>query len=145
MSNTDCKKCFCKKCIKTCHCQNCTGPITECGEKQKFKQASIFERPKLVRFFTWQDYGINKARYAELQEMCQSRKYDAAARSAAYQANKDIAEYILLSVRKNLSFESVEYTEGLGRIPCGRTDFYGYRRLFYHLFDEKLKESGCLR
>lgn len=135
-----CKKCICKKCINACHCQNCASPITECSEKQEFKQASLFNKPKLVRFFTWQDYGISKSRYAELKEMCKSRKYESVARSAAYTANKDIAEYILLSVHKNLSFEGVEYAKGLGRIPCGRTDFYGYRRLFYHLFNEKVKE-----
>lgn len=141
MKNARCKKCICKKCIKTCYCHSCIEPITGCIEKQEFRQISFFKRPKLVRFFTWEEYGISKERYAELQELCQSHKYDDTARSAAYQANKDIAEYILLSVRKNLSYEGVEYADRLGRIPCGRTDFYGYRRLFYHLFDERIKEN----
>lgn len=141
MRNIKCRKCICKKCIKTCLCQNCIGSITECSEKQGFKQESLFEKPKLVRFFTWEDYGISKERYAELQELCQSREYDDLAQSSAYQSNKDIAEYILLSARKNLSYEGVEYADRLGRIPCGRTDFYGYRRLFYHLFDERIKEN----
>lgn len=57
---------------------------------------------------------------------------------AAHEASDAIAGYILLSVTQGLSFEGVEYAEGLGRIPCGRTDFYGYRRMFYHIFDKKL-------
>lgn len=139
MIKTNCKKCICRKCISTCRCHNCTEPVTECDNKQEFKQISLFTKPRLVRFFTWDDYGISKSRYTELQELCRSGQYDDLARSAAYSANKDIAEYILLSVRKNISFEGVEYAEGLGRIPCGRTDFYGYRRLFYHYFDTAIK------
>lgn len=53
-----------------------------------------------------------------------------------------IAQYILVSVMKNKSYEGIEYVEGLGRIPCGRPDFYGYRRLFYHLLDEELKRKA---
>lgn len=91
---------------------------------------------------SWQEYGINKERYIELKTFARSGKYDDIVRSAAYAANRGIAEYLLLSVRKNLSFEgvcAVAAAKGLATIPCCRTDFYGYRRLFYHHFDEALK------
>lgn len=90
---------------------------------------------------SWEHYGITIERYLQLRNVLESGQYDGIARDAAYQANKDIAEYILLSVKKNKSYEGVEYVRGLGRIPCGRTDFYGYRRLFYHIFDEHIKEN----
>lgn len=139
-----CRSCICKNCIKSCKCFNCKEPVKICKEKQEFKQFSFIEKKKLTRLFTWQDYGITRERYHELKELCQSGKYDDVARSEARRANEIISEYILLSVKKNLSFEGVEYAKGLGRIPCGRTDFYGYRRLFYHLFDEKMKEREGL-
>lgn len=88
---------------------------------------------------SWEHYGITIERYLQLRNALGSGQYDDIARAAAYQANKDIAEYILLSVKKNKSYEGVEFVRGLGRIPCGRTDFYGYRRLFYHIFDEQIK------
>ena len=142
-----CKQCYCKKCINTCHCDTCSGPISECSKKQEFRQMSFFDKPKkpkLIRFFTWDDYGISIARYEELQKICQSRKYDDLARSLAYQANKDIAEYILLSVREDVSYDKFDlpkYKNKLGRICVCRTDFYGYRRLFYHMFDERIREN----
>ena len=137
-----CRSCICKNCIKSCKCFDCKEPVKICNEKQEFKQFSFIEKKKLTRLFTLQDYGITRERYNELKALCQSGKYDDVVRSEARRANEIISEYILLSVKKNLSFEGVEYAKGLGRIPCGRTDFYGYRRLFYHLFDERMKENG---
>lgn len=136
-----CRSCICKNCIKSCKCFNCKDPVKICNEKQEFKQISLVEKKKLTRNVTWNDYGITHDRLRELKELCQSGKYDDVARSEARRANEIISEYILLSVKKNLSFEGVEYAKGLGRIPCGRTDFYGYRRLFYHLFDERIREN----
>ena len=100
------------------------------------------KKPKLIRFFTWEDYGISIARYEELKKILQSRKYDDLARTLAYQANKEIEEYILLSVREDVSYDKFDlpkYKNKLGRICVCRTDFYGYRRLFYHYFDTALK------
>ncbi len=135
----DCKKCVCNKCINNCRCQFCSGSIKECDHKNIFEQISMFPKKKLARFITWDDYGISKDRYKELCTLCRSDEYATLARSAAHTANKDIEKYILLSVRENKSYEGVEYAEKLGRIPCGRTDFYGYRRLFFHNFDNALK------
>lgn len=90
---------------------------------------------------SWADYGISKERYHELKAICQSGRYPELVQECAKRASPYIAEQIYLSVTKGKSYEGVEYTE-FGRIPCGRTDFYGYRRLFYHLFDERIRENG---
>ena len=54
---------------------------------------------------------------------------------AAIAAAPEIYQYIIKSVSKDLPYRYIEYDEKLGRIPCGKTDFYGYRRLFYHFLD----------
>lgn len=59
--------------------------------------------------------------------------------------NETIAEHILLSIKKNLSYEGLEKLWGRGeidRIPYCRTDFYGIRRYFYHLFDLEIRRIG---
>lgn len=45
--------------------------------------------------------------------------------------------YILKSVTRDLAYEDIEYDNELGRIPCGKTDFYAYRKKFYSLLDER--------
>lgn len=50
---------------------------------------------------------------------------------AAIATNPTIWKYILKSVTKDLPFELIEYDEEYGRITVGKTDFYGYRRLFF--------------
>lgn len=129
---------------------------------------------------TWDDYGISRNRYKELQAFC--LQYDEkkskinrginavandgmpkgnfkkntlemnAIRNVIYQrdcemieqaavaASSEIYPYIIKSVTNDLSFPFIEYDEKLGRIPIGKTDFYGYRRLFYHYLD--LIKSG---
>lgn len=58
---------------------------------------------------------------------------------AAVKANPGIWKYILKSVTLGLPYEFIEYDEDLGRITVGKTDFYAYRKLFYHFLDlEKL-------
>jgi len=87
---------------------------------------------------SWQYYGISKERYMQLTEYIQSDRYAYVARQAAHTACNEFAEYILLSVSKNISYEGLEKLWARGeieRMPCGRSDFYGWRRYFYHLFD----------
>nr|DAP85531.1 MAG TPA: hypothetical protein [Caudoviricetes sp.] len=50
---------------------------------------------------------------------------------AARQACPEFWRYIVKSVTNDLPYELIEYDEQQGRIPIGKTDFYGYRRLFY--------------
>ncbi len=90
---------------------------------------------------SWDDYGISRERYRELRNICRSGRYHDIIRECAARANPYIMDQICLSVTHRKSYEGVEYTEW-GRIPCGRTDFYGYRRLFYHLLDERMRENG---
>lgn len=138
------------------------------------------EKKKRLRNMTWDDYGISRNRYKELQAFC--LQYDEkkskinrginavandgmpkgnfkkntlemnAIRNVIYQrdcemieqaavaASSEIYPYIIKSVTNDLSFPYIEYDEKLGRIPIGKTEFYGYRRLFYHYLD--LIKSG---
>lgn len=138
------------------------------------------EKKKRLRNMTWDDYGISRNRYKELQAFC--LQYDEkkskinrginavandgmpkgnfkkntlemnAIRNVVYQrdcemieqaavaASSEIYPYIIKSVTNDLSFPYIEYDEKLGRIPVGKTEFYGYRRLFYHYLD--LIKSG---
>lgn len=118
--------------------------VKTCKDYIRFEQLNIFQvtpkRQRLPRFVSWEEYGITRERYIELRGICRSGKYHDVARLAAYTANPDIAEYILLSVTQKKSYEAIEYDRRLGRIPCGRTDFYGYRRLFYSLFERELNK-----
>lgn len=138
------------------------------------------EKKKRLRDMTWDDYGISRNRYKELQAFC--LQYDEkkskinrgvnavtndgmpkgnfkkntlemnAIRNVIYQrdcemieqaavaASSEIYPYIIKSATNDLSFPYIEYDEKLGRIPVGKTEFYGYRRLFYHYLD--LIKSG---
>lgn len=101
------------------------------------------EKSKNIRA-SYQDYGITSERLNELMEIVKSGRYDALVRSAAHTANKDIAEYILLSVTKDKSYDELKKKwelREIERMACGRSDFYGYRRLFFHYLDCTLKSG----
>ena len=101
----------------------------------------VADKKKVTRA-SWQYYGINKERYKELTEYIRSGRYTSLVSQAAHRANKDIAEYLLLSVTKNLSYEGLQRLwelREIERMACGRSDFYGYRRLFYHYLNIALK------
>lgn len=51
---------------------------------------------------------------------------------AAECTSAELAPYILKSVTQDITYEYLEYDEELGRIPVGKTDFYGYRRRFFY-------------
>lgn len=75
--------------------------------------------------------------------MCRSGKYDDLARSAAHRAAPDIWQSIYMSVVENKSYRALEVKWELKeaeRIPYNHNDFYGYRRLFYHLLDLELRK-----
>lgn len=55
---------------------------------------------------------------------------------AAVKTNHWIAKYLLKSVTEDLSYEFIMYDGELGKIPVGKTEFYAYRRLFFHYLDE---------
>lgn len=146
-----CHTCLCRTCLKTC-CdrKNCTKKKETCNSYIEFVQISIFEvssnpRHQPSHRHSWQYYGISKERYNQLTEYIQSGIYASVARQAAHAANKDIAEYILLSVTQNKSYDALRVKwelKEMERIPYCRTDFYGYRRYFFSIFNEKMKEIG---
>ncbi len=146
-----CRNCMCRSCLNTC-CdrKNCIGKKTECKRYRGFRQLNIFDQTvschkKLIRDYTWQDYGISKKRYKELKELCQSGEYASLVRSAAHTAALDIEEYIYLSATKNMSYRALEVKWELGemeRMPYNHNDFYGYRRYFFSILDEELRRIG---
>lgn len=91
-------------------------------------------------------YNLTKADIKRFDKMIRSGGiYYSLASQAAHTAVPDIAEYILLSVTKNLSYEGLQTLwelKEIERMACCRTDFYGYRRYFYHLFDLELRRIG---
>lgn len=148
---TKCHTCLCRTCLNTC-CdrKNCTGKKETCENYSGFSQLSIFEQPSHTQYqsaprHSLSYYGISKAREKQLAEYIQSGRYAPVARQAAHTANKDIAEYILLSVTENLSYDELQKMwelKKIERMACCRTDFYGYRRLFFSLFDRELRRIG---
>ena len=142
-----CHTCLCRTCLNVCKCEGCTGKKESCERYSGFRQLSIFEpqanpqyRPAPRR--PWQHYGITKERYGQLTEYIQSGRYASLASQAAHRANEMIADYILLSVTQNKSYDALRVKwelKEMERIPYCRTDFYGIRRYFYHLFDKGLR------
>lgn len=119
------------------------------GHPEKVKQyqkrywENVAKNTKDIRA-SWQDYGISKERYLELQEVVRSGRYEAVVRFAAYTANKDIADYLIKSVVECKSYDELQKKWDLGeieRMPFGRSNFYGIRRLFFHYLDLALKDG----
>lgn len=105
-----------------------------------------------VRNISWKDYGISVQTQRELKEFCflydekkkRGNSQDLAdckmIEEAARESSEELAPYLLKSVTDDLSYEYLEFDDTLGRIPVGKTDFYGYRRKFYDcLLKKRLK------
>lgn len=146
-----CHTCLCRTCLNTC-CdrKNCIGKKESCESYSGFRQLSIFEPPPEPKYqkvprHSWQHYGISKERYRQLTKYIQSGRYAPIALQAAHRANKDIAEYLLLSVTERLSYDELRKMwelKKIERIPYCRTDFYGIRRYFMACFDKELRRMG---
>lgn len=145
-----CRNCLCRTCIKSCKCQKCKGKIKECKRYSEFRQLSIFEPPPEPKYqkaprYPWSYYGITKERYKQLTEYIQSGRYASIASQVARRSNEMLSSYIILSIEKNLSYEGLQRLwelREIERMPCGRSDFYGWRREFYGKFNEMVKEIG---
>ena len=145
-----CYTCLCRTCLNVCKCEDCKEKIVSCDRYHGFLQESIFDIPqenqhKRIPRCSLGHYGLTDERVEELEKMIQSGRYAALASQVAHTADNDAAEYILLSITKNLSFEGLEKLYGrgeIGKVPCSRTGFYYTKKYFYHIFDEKLKEIG---
>ena len=146
-----CHTCLCRTCLNTCcNRKECPGKKTECKRYSGFRQLSIFDtlhEPQChsAPRHSWQHYGISEERYRQLTEYIQSGRYASLASQAAHRANETIAEYILLSVTQNKSYDALRVKwelKEMERIPYCRTDFYGIRRYFFHIMNQKMKEIG---
>lgn len=91
---------------------------------------------------TWEEYGLEDKSYRKrLYTICQFGEYKSLIRQVSHQTCPDIAGHLVKSVTQSKSYEKIEFDLELGRICVGKTDFYGYRRLFYHNLDVALKEK----
>ncbi len=144
-----CYNCLCSTCLRTCcNCKDCNGNRQSCDNYCGFKQLCIFEQPPEPRYMaapraSWKEYGLEDRNYRKkLKQMIQSGKYASLAHSAAQKASEMFSWYILMSVMENLSYDELQKQWELKRIDrmcCCRTDFYGYRRYFFSLFDKGLR------
>lgn len=146
-----CDACLCSSCMRTC-CDHkgCAYKITICKKYSGFRQLSILDSPQKPRYqsaprHSWEYYGISRERYKQLVKHIRSGRYAPVARQTAHTANENYAEYFLLSVEKKLSYEGLEKLWAHGdieRMPCGRSDFYGWRRYFFACFDREMRRIG---
>lgn len=90
---------------------------------------------------SFEAYNISRERYIELRGGCAAGKYSRETLSKACRGLEFIEPWIILSVTKSKSYDLIEFDYKLGRIPVGRSDFYGFRRKFYHNLDMLLKEE----
>ena len=62
----------------------------------------------------------------------------------ALTAGQDIAEYLLYAVtNEGITYNYLRSERcRLGRIPCGRNQYYQMRRLFYYLLSKKMEERN---
>ena len=147
---TKCHACLCRTCLNVCgKCAECKGKTESCENYNGFRQMSIFDTPppqsQSAPRHSWEYYGINKARYKQLTEYIRSGRYAPLASSAAHTACESIAEYIVLSVRDNKSYDALRAKwelKEMEQIPYCRTDFYGIRRYFMHLMDLEMRRIG---
>lgn len=86
-------------------------------------------------------YNISRERYLELRNGCADGKYSPDTLSKACRGLEFIKPWIILSVTKSKSYDLIEFNSELGRVPVGRSDFYGFRRKFYHNLDVILREE----
>lgn len=89
----------------------------------------------------YSEYGISRARYIELRNGCAEGKYSPETLQEACRGLEFIEPWIIPSVTKSKSYDRIEFDLQLGRVPVGRTDFYGFRRKFYHNLDLILKKE----
>lgn len=80
-------------------------------------------------------YGMSREKYLELRNGCAAGKYSLKMLQEACREFEFIEPWIILSVTKSKSYDRLEFDLQLGRVPVGRTDFYGFRRKFYHNLD----------
>lgn len=146
-----CHTCLCRTCVTVCgKCAECKEKITYCEDYNGFEQMSIFDMTQEPQCHgtprqSLAYYGLTDERVEELEKLIQSGRYDSLALQAAHRANETIAEYLIISIAENKSYDALEKMWARGkieRIPYGKTDFYGIRRYFMHLMDLEMRKIG---
>lgn len=92
----------------------------------------------------YSEYGISRERYIELRNGCAEGKYNPKTLREACRGLEFIKPWIILSVTKSLSYDGLQRLwdlEEIERMACGRSDFYGFRRKFYHNLDCLLRSE----
>ena len=92
----------------------------------------------------YSEYGMSRERYLELCNGCAKGKYSPETLSKTCRGLEFIKPWIILSVTKSKSYDALRIKWQLKEIeqmPCCRTDFYGFRRKFYHNLDVILREE----
>ena len=90
------------------------------------------------------EYEISRERYLELCNGCAEGKYSPETLKEACRGFEFIKPWIILSVTKRKSYDALKIKwqlKEIERMPCCRTDFYGWRRKFYHNLDVILREE----
>lgn len=148
---TKCHSCLCWTCLNTCcNRKNCSGKKDICENYSGFRQLSVFEpspnpQYRSVPRHSLEYYGITKERYRELIKYIQSDRYAVLASQAAHSANETIAEYLIISIAQNKSYDALKVKwelKEMEQIPYCRTDFYGIRSYTIYLFDLEMRKIG---
>lgn len=146
-----CHTCLCRTCLTVCgKCAECKEKITYCENYDGFDQMSIFNISQESQYqgtprHSLAYYGLTDERVEELEKLIQSGRYASVVRRAAHTANETIAEYLIISIAENKSYDALEKMWARGeieRIPYGKTDFYGCRRYFVACFDKEMRRIG---
>lgn len=148
---TKCHTCLCRTCVAVCgKCAKCKEKITYCENYNGFEQMSIFDIPQEPTYqgtprHPLKYYGLTRKRVEELEKLIQSGRYASLASQSAHTANEMIAEYLIISIAENKSYDALEKMWARGeieRIPYGKTDFYGIRRYFMSIMDKEMRRIG---
>lgn len=92
----------------------------------------------------YSEYGISRERYIELRNGCAEGKYIPKTLSKACRGLEFVKPWIILSVTKSMSYDALKIKwqlQEIEQMPYCRTDFYGWRRKFYHNLDCLLKSE----
>lgn len=104
-------------------------------EKREYTNFKVSTRP------SYSELSISKERLRELQNGCRVGIYSSKTLREACKGFEFISPWIILSVTKSKSYDLIEFSTKLGRIPVGRSNFYGFRRKFYHNLDCLLRSE----
>lgn len=85
----------------------------------------------------YEQYGISKKRYEVILRHMLSMS-EGELLGFACQADEWISDYLVESIKNNMSFDRLEKKYGI--INSSKSDFYRKRRLMFHLVDVAMRE-----